>query len=181
MTDPGSTKLVVWGTALALAVLSGSACRRRRDPAELEVPAASAPPASSLPVDRALPGELAEGTERAFGLPLPRALVVRGRFPDMVFGVTDAAPDRVANFIRERVSADKVETGPTKTLFPRAIVRGQPGVELAIEVLSRAGATEVQVRNLSAVKMTPGLTEEERWKKAGLKPDGTPLDHADLE
>jgi hypothetical protein len=161
-----------------LAALACGGCKKRR-PTEVEAPVASS--SAELPVDRALPGELAEGPEQAFGLTLPRVMVVRGRFDDIVYGVAEVTPDKVANYIRARVSADKVETGPAKTVFPRVTVRGQPGVELAIQVLSHGGSTELQIRNLSLVKMTPGLSEDQRWRAAGLKPDGTPLDPTHLE
>jgi hypothetical protein len=161
-----------------LAALACGGCKKRRPPTEVEAPVA---PSVELPVDRALPGELAEGSEKAFGLTLPRVMVVRGRFDDIVYGDAEVTPDKVANYIRARVSAAKVETGPAKTVFPRVTVRGQPDVELAIQVLSHGGSTELQIRNLSLVKMTPGLSEEQRWRAAGLKPDGTPLDPTHLE
>ncbi len=133
-----------------------------------------------LPADRLLPGELAEGSERAFGLALPRVAVVRGRFVDGGYAGVDVAPDRVANYVRQRVSALKVETGPAKTVFSRATVRGQPGVELGIEVLARGAFTELQVRKLPTAKAPAGLSDEERWRAAGFKPDGTPLDPSHL-
>jgi hypothetical protein len=123
-----------------------------------------------------LPGELAEGTFKAFGLPLPRVMVARARFDDILFASGDVPSDQVANYIRARVTAEKVETGPVKTVFSRATVRGQPDVQLSIEVISHGGSTELQVRNLSLIKPLEGLTDEERWRAAGLKPDGTPLD-----
>ena len=165
--------------ALALAAALTGGCRERRAPTELEVPPPP-PLAAQLPVDRTLPGELAEGTEKAFGLTLPRVMVVRGRFTDFIVGAASVPPDQVANYIRLRVAADQVETGPLKTVFSRAVVRGQPDVWLTIEVLSRGGNTELQVHNLSLAKSQPGLTEEERWRAAGLKPDGTPLDRTHL-
>jgi hypothetical protein len=105
---------------------------------------------------------------------------VSARFDDVVFVAGDVPPHRVANYVRQRVVADKVETGPVKTLFPRATLRGQPGVELSILVAPRGSATELQVRNLSLVKTPPGLTEEERWRAAGFKSDGTLLDPTHL-
>jgi hypothetical protein len=86
----------------------------------------------------------------------------------------------VANYVRQRVSADKVETGPVKTVFSRATVRGQPGVELTIEVVSHGGSTELQVHKLPATLPPTNQTEEERWRAAGLKPDGTVLDPTHL-
>jgi hypothetical protein len=107
-------------------------------------------------------------------------MIVRARFDDVLFGMADVPPDKLANYIRQRVSAKKVETGPAKTVFSRATVRGQPDVQLDIEVFSHGGATELQVHNLSLVKTPAGLTDEERWRAAGLKPDGTPLDPTHL-
>ena len=166
--------------ALALAVaLAAGGCRERRSPAELEAPAPP-PVAPQLPVDRTLPGELAEGTEKAFGLMLPRVMVVRGRFTDFIVGAATVSPDQVANYIRQRVAANQVETGPVKTVFSGAVVQGQPDVLLTIEVLSHGGYTELQVHNLSLVKSAPGLSEDERWQQAGLKRDGTPIDPTHL-
>ena len=162
--------------ALLALALSLAACRKRA-PADATPPLPSpwsVPP--KLPVDRLAPGELAEGPDKAFGLPLPRVMRAKARFDDVLFASADAPSDQVANYVRARVTAERVETGPVKTVFERAVVRGQPGVELSIEVISRGGATELQVRNLSLVKALEGLTEEERWRAAGLKPDGTPLD-----
>jgi hypothetical protein len=161
------------------AALPAGGCGRRNESLELEAPAAPRAP-SALPVDRLLPGELAEGSETAFGLPLPRVAVVRGRFVDVVFAGVDVPPDRVANYVRQRVSADKVETGPAKTVFSRAAVHGQPDVALDIEVLAHGGFTELQVRKLSTARAPGGLSDEERWRAAGFKPDGTPLDPTHL-
>jgi hypothetical protein len=169
---PGSAAVAL----LAVALLAGG-CRpgQPSDPAPAPSPwSAAAMP--KVPVDHMLPGELAEGTDKAFGLPLPRVMVPRARFNDVLFASAEVPSDRVANFVRARVTADKVETGPVKTVFSNATVRGQPGVTLSIEVISHGGSTELQVRNLSLVKPLQGLTEEERWRAAGFKPDGTPLD-----
>ena len=151
-------------------------CRQKRAPAEIEVPAPTAPAPLPVPVDRTLPDELAEGAEKAFGFPIPRRMIVRGRYPDTVYAAGEVPADKVANYVRQHVAAEKVETGPVKTLFPRAVVRGQPGVAVAIEVTSRGSVTELQVRNVTPVVPAPGLTDEERWRAAGFKPDGTPLD-----
>ena len=167
---------------IALSLLVAvSGCRRHADPAELEVPGPRPAPAPSAhAVDRLLPGELAEGSETAFGLALPRVAVVRARFDDLVFAGVDVPPHRVANYVRQRVTAENVETGPGKTVFSRAVVRGQPGVELTIEVLTRAGNTELQVRKLPTTRAPGGMSDADRWRAAGFNPDGTPLDPTHL-
>ncbi len=167
--------LVVCGGLGGLGALAGLGCQKRREPTELEVPAPPPLP-PPLPVDRSLPGELAEGPEKAFGLTLPRVVAVRARFEDVVVGWAEVSSDRVANYVRQRVSAEKVETGPAKTVFTHALGGGKPGVELAIEVVAHGGSTEVQVRNLPMRLTPPGLSDDERWRAAGFKPDGKPID-----
>lgn len=133
-----------------------------------------------MPVDRALPGELAEGTYRAFGLLLPRVMNVSARFDNVVFASTDAPPDQVANYVRQRVAADKIVTGPEKTVFSRAMVKGNPGPLVQIMVVAKSGRTELEVRDVTLKPSKPDLSPEERWRELGLRPDGTPLDPTQL-
>jgi hypothetical protein len=138
--------------------------------------------APRLPVDRALPGELAEGNLKAFGLVLPRVMAVGGTFSDVVYASAEVTSDRISNYVRQRVTAQSIDMGPTKTVFSRAVVRGQPGVELDIHVLSRGGSTDVEIHRIPPPTPAPaGLTDEERWRAAGFKSDGTPLDPTHLE
>lgn len=160
-------------------MLAALGCRAKRGPDDEHAlpPSPPAPAASILaPVDRALPGELAEGTERAFGLLLPRVMKLQGGFDNVVFASGDVPADEVANYVRQRVTADKVETGAAKTLFSRASVKAQPGPLISIEVLSHGGTTEMQVRNVTPKPTKEGQDQEERWRELGFKPDGTPLD-----
>jgi hypothetical protein len=171
-----------WAPAAAIlfaAALPG--CKGRRAPQELEVPPLHSAVTPQTPVDRTLPGELAEGTEKAFGLTLPRVMIVSGRYADLVMAHAEVPADQVVGYIRPRVTAE-VMVSLDRTVFPRAVVPGQPGVELAIEVLVRDGVTALSVRNLSAVPKAPDVkTDEERWRAAGLKPDGTLIDPTHLQ
>jgi hypothetical protein len=108
---------------------------------------------------------------------------VRARFPDAVFAMGDVPLERVSNYVRERVVAAGVETGPAKTVFSRATVKSAPERTLRIEVVSRPSATELVVRDQTRPPspVEEGLSEEERWRRHGLKPDGTPLDPTHLE
>jgi hypothetical protein len=166
--------------ALSLvSALSALGCRARRGPEDEHVQPPTPPPpsvAAPVPVDRALPGELAEGTDLAFGLPLPRVMKIRGSFDDVLFAWGPVPSDQVANYVRQRVTADKVETGAAKTLFSRAIVKARPGRLIAVEVLAHGGDTELQVRDVTPKPTKEGQDAEERWRELGFKPDGTPLD-----
>ena len=165
--------------ALALATTSG--CRRRPPPESGEVVAASAQAASARPADHALPDEIAEGKERAFGLAIPRQMRVIGRFDDVVFATGDVAPELVANYVRQRVIAAHVETGPAKTVFTGVTLKEKPGLTLRVDVISRNGDTDLTVRDETRPPAREGLTEAERWKAQGLTPQGAPLDPTHLE
>lgn len=175
------------GAALGLVILVSlvGGCRaKQRAPADEHAapPKAStaAPTEAAVPVDRALPGELAEGTFQAFGLLLPRVMNVSARFDNVVFASADAPADQVANYVRQRVDADKIVTGPEKTVFSRATVKGSPGREVTIMVVSKNGRTDLEVRDVTLKPSKPDLSPDERWRELGLKPDGTPLDPTQL-
>lgn len=173
-------------TLAALAALHAASCRRRRPTVDEHAP--PPPPAATSaraeeeppPVDRALPDELAEGTARAFGFPLPRVMNVKGRFDDVVFASGSAAPDMVANYVRRRVIADKILTGPEKTIFTRASLKTNPGALMTISVVSNGNVTELEVREIKPKPAKEGLSPEDRWRELGFRPDGTPLDPTQL-
>ena len=85
---------------LALALVSAcSSCKRKQD---------QAPKTEEAPPDRLAPGELVEGTEKAFGLPLPRVSKVAARFRASVDITSTATPEQLANFVRARVKDGKI-------------------------------------------------------------------------
>jgi hypothetical protein len=163
--------------ALALATTSG--CRRRPPPEAREVAVTSATPAR--PADHALPDEIAEGKDLAFGLPIPRQMRVIGHFDDVVFATGDVRPELVANYVRQRVIAEHVETGPAKTVFTGVTLRAHPERTLRVDVISRNGDTDLTVRDETRPPAREGLSEAERWKAQGLTPKGAPLDPTHLE
>ncbi|WP_437769099.1 hypothetical protein WMF27_10180 [Sorangium sp. So ce281] len=169
--------------ALAALVACASAAPACRSDAGAPAPAPQASEAATPkpPVDQALPGELAEGTEQAFGLPIPRRMKVRARFSDAVFAVGEIPAERVANYVRTRVLAGNVETGPAKTIFSRATVKSAPQRMIRIEVVSRAHTSELVVRDETRPPAEQGLSVEERWRRSGLTPTGEVIDPTRLE
>ena len=169
---------------LCLALLPG--CRRRR---AIDEPPPTPPPRP--PVDSTLPGELAEGKEQAFGVPLPRVMRVTGRFADLVMAAGPAAPDQVANFFRSRVKAEKIETGPAKTVFSNVRVKSRPvpdggtpmppSTAIVIEVAGHAGTTSVTVRSVAVPRPDDSSSPEDRMRRLGLNPDGTLADPTHLQ
>jgi hypothetical protein len=135
------------------------------------------------PVDRLAPGELEQGADRAFGLVLPKGLKVIRRFTDSVHAVGRVRPEDVANYVRHRVKVHRVELGAARTIFPDVkITEGDPHRVYRIEVISAGpGSTKLEFYDVTPAPKIEGLSEAERWRRAGFKPDGTPLHPEKLE
>jgi len=165
--------------ALLLVTALASACKGGSDPSSEAPPAPVEAPRP--PVDTIEPGELAEGAEKAFGLPIPRSMLVEARFPDAVFAAGEIAPELVASYVRKRVVSEGVEAGPAKTVFPRATLKASPTTVVQIEIVATGRSTSLVVRDVTRPPAKDGLTEEQRWKELGLTPQGEPLDPTQLE
>jgi hypothetical protein len=159
-------------------VLFGISCGRDRPP-----PPSLPPPAPTLRgADHLLPGEIGEGPERAFGFVLPRDVHVERRFKDEVDARGTVSPDSLSDYVRKRVERARVEIGAARTVFAHAHVKGEPdGTEVRIDVIRDPNETLLVVANTTPPPVPSGLTEAERWKKAGMTPDGKIVDPAQLQ
>jgi hypothetical protein len=170
---------------LLVILLGAAACESDEPPVvPPDYGSATAPRAwSAKPIDRLAPGELAPGKADAFGLVLPRKLRVKARFPRSVHASGRASPEAVANYIRQRVTVAHVELAAASTVFPRATIPGGPPDKVyRIEVSpDRGGGTNLVVRDITRAPAPEGLSEEERWRRAGLTPDGKIIDMKSLE
>jgi hypothetical protein len=155
------------GARFATVALVLVACRKEQAPSPRPVPA----PVASTALDRLLPGELAEGTDRAMGLIVPRDMHFERVFDDSALARGRGGADARANYVRVRVDAATVEIGAARTLFPKAHVKGQPeGKTVRIEVIREADSTVLYLRDTTPPAIPPGLTEDERWRKEGVVP-----------
>ncbi len=150
----------------------------KRSPPRNEV----APPP---PVDHLAPDEVVEGNERAFGLPLPRDSKVEARFAASVHVTSVLAPEKLANFVRARVKGGAITAGGAATKMDDVTAVADPARVLSIEVRETRGhplaKSEMIVRDTTPPPFDPTLSEEERWKRAGLTPSGKVLDPSRLE
>lgn len=160
-------------TTYALLLVLASACgRRNREEAAHEILPV---PAGTIQVDSVPEGELAEGDLDAFGLKLPRSMKLKASMPDTVFATAALSLERVSNYIRSRVEAERIETAPKKTVFIGAKIDGGKR-KLHIEVIAlSSNIVDVVVRDKTEQPAQEGLTEEERWRQVGLTPDGRVL------
>ncbi len=155
------------GVALALATATAG-CKK------------PVPQQNEKPPDHLGPEEVVESKENAFGLPLPRVATVKARFPTTVHVVSPLTAEELSNFVRKRVTGGTVTPGATSTVLEGATPRDDAQKRLHIEVRGlrdpNGMRSEMVVRDATPAPLVPGLSDEERWKRAGLKPGGEVLD-----
>jgi hypothetical protein len=136
-----------------------------------------------VPLDHLAQGELAPSKVEVYGFAIPRGMVVESRLDDRTYVRGHVSPEALANYVREQVSVSHVEIGAARTVFPMArIKRGPADRVYTIEVLPDGSYTRLVLKDTTPPPPPPPhLTDEERWRAAGLGPDGRPLDLKQLE
>jgi hypothetical protein len=133
-------------------------------------------------IDRLEPGEIPEGTERAFGLKIPRGMKIVYSGPEQIDAEGNYGAERMANYVRKRVKVDGVELGAARTVFDHARVLGDNSDRtVRVEVVTTEFGSRLVVKNRTPTKdLDPGLTPEERLRKYGLDPKGNVIDPTKL-
>ena len=167
-------------------LLAFAACRR--DPEVTVIVPADSAAASAKPVDHLAPNELLEGSDKAFGLTLPRGVRVDQAFADVVYASgrvdTRAAVQYVRTRVREGKMIEPSFAGDGKTTFDRVRVPAMPDKQLVVSVkpaLGAVGMTQFEIRDVTPVKAPELPDEAARWRNAGLAPNGRVLDPTHLQ
>lgn len=177
-----------WLKALAIAgAFAAVACKK---------PVAEEAPVPAAPVDHLTPGDQPLGKEKAFTLPLPLAASVASRFGDTVHVVSPLTPEELTAFVRihTREAPQKKAKAAPAMVADAGAKSAQLDDVVAVEDKSRhlyisirpaglvdGNRSEMFVRDGTPPPAEPGLTEAERWKRAGLTPDGKLLDPKHME
>jgi len=166
---------LIAAAALAAAV---PGCKSKGAPSDADASA-------SGPADRLAQGEIPEGRERAFSLPLPLRSKVKIRFKDNVLVESSHTPEELSNFVRARVKSGRVLIGATTTTFEDVVVPSEPTRHLKIEIRQLTtmdgNRSEMVVKDVTPPPSNPNETDADRWRKVGVTPDGKLLDPKHLQ
>lgn len=170
----------VWLLVCGSCLLSCGCSSKRAAPAPLPSTLASA---RAVPLDHLAPDELAPGKVEVYGFAVPRGMEVESRIADRAYVRGRVSPEALANYVREQVSVSHVEIGAARTVFPMARIKnGRQDRFYTLEVLPDGPATRLVIKDTTPPPPPlPGLTEADRWRAAGMTPDGHPLDPKALE
>lgn len=180
------TRLATWISgesqlAFAICLLCAS-CHGKAEQSPASASSALASSAAPKPVDRLAPDELAAGNAEVWGFTVPREMQVEHRYQDVTHIVGRVKPDALANYVRDRVLVSHVEIGAARTIFPNARIKaGAADRVYELEVIPEANTTRLVIRDTTPPPITPGLSDAERWRQAGLTPEGRPLDPKHFE
>lgn len=137
---------------------------------------------SAKPLDRLAAGELAPGKTEVWGFVAPDAMRLDRQFPAQAFLVGNVSAEALANYVRTQVEAERVEIGAARTVFPAVRIKaGKPDRVYRFEVLKEGAGSRLIIQDITPPPLEPGLSDEERWRKAGMTPDGKPIDPKKVE
>jgi hypothetical protein len=169
-------------TAITIALLGIVACQHR-DSTLAAKPgnSASASAPVQVPLDHLRPGELAESAQQVFGFPIPRGMSIERAFPDAAHLVGEVNVSELATYVSKHAQVGAPELTATLLRFDRARIPSQGEQrQYRFDISQHGRQVQLLVKDVTPAPTQPGLTEEERWRQAGLKPNGAPLDIADL-
>jgi hypothetical protein len=148
--------------------ITAAASRARRDVAH--------------PVDRLAPGELGASSRVVFGFNVPLGMKVDSETRDSVYISGTAGLEPLARYVRDRVAVSHVEVTGSRFVFDNARIKGgDPNRTYLFELVRRHRRTQLMIRDKTPPSVVDGLSEPERWRRAGLTPDGQQLDPLKLE
>lgn len=155
--------------AIGCFALVAAACR---DPAGDRIPVRQR--STGTTPDRLLASEELPGQRRVFGIDVPAGLTVSAQFTDHAQLSGRVELNAVLKALQKQLVSGPVEYSPKRAVFTNALVPGDSKKRVyRIEIVAQRNVTSVQIRDITPLPVTEGLSEAERWDRAGRNPDGT--------
>jgi hypothetical protein len=176
----GTGRRLIVPVLMSLALFGAPACKRKE-----EAPPPPPAPSAASTADHLANGEIAEGRERAYTLALPLHSTIKARFAGSIHVASSHTPEELAKFVRARVKDGKSSSSANESVFDQVVAIKDPSKTLTIHVRSAANAADYRsqmvINDVTPTPEEPGLTDADRWKKAGMSPDGKLLDRKHLQ
>ena len=139
-------------------------------------------PGGSSAHDRLAPGELVDGPLHAFELKLPAGIMIREAFTSVVYAWGPVDPMKLANYLRGQVRGGSISVGAAATVFDQVTVPANEGrlLRVRVETTGQGHSAQLEVRDITPPPPVPAADDAERWRRAGMTPDGKLLDPTHL-
>ncbi|MGC4066487.1 MAG: hypothetical protein QM784_18005 [Polyangiaceae bacterium] len=178
------TPATPWQALAVLSLILG--CRHDGgDTPSLATSPSIAPTAlAAVPLDHLAPGELRASSEMAFGFPIPTAMKLVRAFPDEAHLTGDVEVQGLVRYVQEQSESASPELHGNTLVFARVrMKRGAPERTYRFEITRSGRTTSLRVKDTTPTSTAEPekSTDEERWRKAGYKPNGEPLDVGQLK
>ncbi len=166
-------------------VVAGASCTQAPPPGGSPVasaaPVAAPPSSGALPADHLAPGELVEGPDKAFGVPLPREVHLEWIHPGSVRAIGPVSVHSLVKYYRTRVAQAVRNEGDTFAELDDVRLGGQPGHVFRIRMTELPPRGTLLEFDDVTPPPAPDLPDEEaRWRQVGLTPQGKLLDPTHL-
>lgn len=128
------------------------------------------------PLDRLLPGELGKSSLLVFGLAIPQGMQVKHRYPDSVVLSGSVSASLLAQYVETHALVGVAEQVGRRKMYKDAKIRGgDSNRSYLIEIDDLPGEKQLTITDATPRQPQPNLSDDERWRRAGYLPDGTPI------
>ena len=158
-------RTILIGLALGLA-----ACEAEKNKPKLTLRQGSKP----ANTDRLAKGEKLPGRKLVFGLEVPRWLTVTLQHAQVAQLSGHRSLEEVTRYFQRYVSAAHIEATGRRVVFPKAFINALGSKRLfRIEIAEQDHFVNVRISEITPPNVTRGISEKERWKRAGRNSDGS--------
>ncbi len=135
--------------------------------------------AKPVALDRLLPSELSHSGALVFGFPIPQDMQVTRRYADSIILRGQLSSAALRKHVETHIVAGPSEVDGHRRIYLRARIRGgDPSRLYSLEIDEVPGERQLIISDTTPKPPTPQLSDEERWRRAGYLPDGTPIPSA---